>query len=502
LDYLKIKKSFWDYIYILLGSFLIIPLQVISVSLSTRILGASGYGKLSIFLMVSELVFLFSASWTSASVIRYGTWEFNKENKINKVFWARNSILIPSLLFFFIGIIFFRKSISSYIGIEQKAIIWLLLLYIAVIVLVSYIQYIQQSIGQLRLYSFSLFLVKLIVVTGLSVIKVTPVLDKDASSIIIVYILGNLITAVIFTLFIKIKVLLPVEFDKDTAKKIFLFSYPLVFGSVSSYAIGWVDIIFVKKDLMISDVGVYALAYRIMTFVNTISMSLIVLLGPIIVTFLANKRVDLINKYIKRLIPQVGFLSSIFISIIIVVINYFVALIFGIEFADSVLPSSILMLGMAFNFFSSMYSPVIVAYELIKQSVAVNIIMAIINIIGDYLLIPLIGINGAAYTTSFIYSLGAVSYLIIVNRKLKINKWRHLLTIIPAFLTFLLILLTDNHMLIFSILIVIYVLGYFLVRILRIFKKEDLAMFDKVEMPVIVRKILTRTYNFFDYRRE
>ena len=84
----------------------------------------------------------------------------------------------------------------------------------------------------------------------------------------------------------------------------------------------------------------------------------------------------------------------------------------------------------------------------------------------------------------------------IVNRKLKINEWRQVFAVTPALLTFLLILLTDNDLLIFSILIVIYVLTYFLIRKLKIFKKEDLTMFDMVKMPIIVRKIITKTYVF------
>ena len=496
MDYSNIKKSFWDYIYIIFNSFLIMPLQIISVSLCTRILGPTGYGKLSIFLMVSEFVFLLGASWTSASVVRYGTWQFNDDKKINKVFWARNSILIPSLTIFFIGIIIFRKKILAYIGIEQDIIIWLMLLYITVIVLVEYIQYIQQSIGQLKLYSFSLFSIKFIVMIGLLIIIATPVLVKNVLLVVIVYILGNLITIIIFTIFIKKRIFFPIEFNKSIIKKVFLFSYPLIFGSITSYTVGYVDIVFIKKILLMSDVGIYSLSYRMMAVINMISMSLIVLFNPIIITFLANNRVDLIKKYVKRLIPQGVFISSIFISLVMVLLHYLIPLIFGVEFTESILPFSILMLGMAFNFFSSFYSPVMLAYELIKQGMIVSVIMALVNIIGDYFLTPIIGINGAAYTTSLVYSLGAILCLMIVNRKLKINEWRQVFTVIPAILTFLLILLTDNYFIIIIVLIVIYILSYFLVKILRIFNKEDLVMFDKINMPALVRKIITKTYVF------
>ena len=173
-----VKSSFWDYSSLVSSKFASFPLQILTVSIATRILGTEGYGTLALFLLISQLVFLFGVNWTSASVMRYGREEYVKEHKINKIFWGRNLIVLPSLIILFGGLILFKNRILNYIGMPQSG-MWFLFLYIAGITLLNYVQYIQQAVGQLRLYALSNIAEKLLSAIGLLIILTVAAFPKN-----------------------------------------------------------------------------------------------------------------------------------------------------------------------------------------------------------------------------------------------------------------------------------------------------------------------------------
>ena len=490
-----VKSSFWDYSSLVSSKFASFPLQILTVSIATRILGTEGYGTLALFLLISQLVFLFGVNWTSASVMRYGREEYVKEHKINKIFWGRNLIVLPSLIILFGGLILFKNRILNYIGMPQSG-MWFLFLYIAGITLLNYVQYIQQAVGQLRLYALSNIAEKLLSAIGLLIILTVAAFPKNIFAVIAVYVLSISCVAFVFAGLIERKHFLPVEFNKEIIKKIFCFSYPIIFGSASASVVNWIDVIVIKKYMNISDVGVYTLSYQGMMVLQGISMSLIAVLGPIMVTFLVEDRQDLIVKFVKRIIPQGVLLWCLFLSLTIFLSPYLIPLIFGNSFSGSVLPFSILMLGLGFNCLACFCSPLLTAYELIKQSMAVNVLLALVNLAGDFLLVPKLGINGAAVATSFSFSLAAILYLVIINRRLKLHEWRQIFSATPIFVTVLAFLLFDNFWVKSSGLIFVLIISMILAKRLAIFRKDDFTMFSKVEIPRLVRQTINKTYSF------
>ena len=152
--------------------------------------------------------------------------------------------------------------------------------------------------------------------------------------------------------------------------------------------------------------------------------------------------------------------------------------------------------GLGISCLSSLYSPMLTAYELIKQSVVVTILIGLVNLTGDFLLVPKLGINGAAIATSFSFFIGSLLFLCIVNRRLKLNEWKQLFLVAPIFFTVLLILAFDIFWIRILGLIWIFVSSIVFTKKAKIFSQEDLVMFDKVEMPGVVRNILVKTYTY------
>ena len=490
-----IKSSFSDFSHLVSATFITLFLQIGTTALSTRILGPDNYGKLTLFLMVAQLIFLFGISWTSAAVMRYGREEFVKTGKINKTFWGRNVILLPPLIVFSILIFLFKDRILEYINL-QDTVLLMLMFYILGNMLLDYTQYVQQAIGQLKLFAKTKVFQKLLSIIGLFGIFIIPSISKSVLTVIGVSVIAFFGTFFVFICFFKKDYFVPFEIERAYIKKIFTFSYPAIWGSGSAYIISYIDIIVIKKYLNIADVGIYSLSYQGFMALQTVSMSLIAVLGPMMVTFLAEDREDLIKIFVGRIIRQGVLFWSIFLSMVIFFASIFIPIVFGKTFEGSVWPFSILMLGLAFNCMGSFYSPILTTYELIKHMMVINVMMAFINLIGDFILVPRMGISGAAIASSFSFAFSSILYFLVSNRRLGLKEWRQLFSVLPL-VGMLLFCLFSNRPLFQGI--AFFSLVFLTVLIVKrgdMFKKEDLQIFAKVKMPSFVRRALIFTYEF------
>ena len=96
-----VKTSFWDYLSLLSGNVILIPLGIVSVAMTTRILGPEGYGYITIFNLVTTFVVMVTTNWTATSLLRFGREEYDQKGEFNHTFWARTIILTPCL---FVGV--------------------------------------------------------------------------------------------------------------------------------------------------------------------------------------------------------------------------------------------------------------------------------------------------------------------------------------------------------------------------------------------------------------
>jgi Na+-driven multidrug efflux pump len=63
--------------------------------------------------------------------------------------------------------------------------------------------------------------------------------------------------------------------------------------------------------------------------------------------------------------------------------------------------------------------PIVNAFDLIIYSQIFNLIKAAVNVIADFILVPKIGIIGAAYGTLISYAVGLILTVILIRMKRK-----------------------------------------------------------------------------------
>ena len=475
----------------------VVLLALASVPLVTRLMGTEGYGKFSVFLMAAQFMIFAFVSWTSGAVIRYGKEEFVKEGKINKVFWARSLILGICCVIGLVVLFVLRDWLGRYIG-APGWIVWFLAGYFLIYALSEFLFYVFQAVGRLKTMALAELTEAAVLLTALLAVKFfvgysLPIL----ATVIAAYIFCKISADLFFVSRLDLRIFFPVEIDGFTLKRILNFSYPLIFGIMAGYASTWLDVAIVKHNLDFNQVGLYALAFKLANFSQYIGSILNVVLGPIIIGFLALGNQELIIRYIRRIVPQLMFLWLIMVFFIFVLGRPLLPVLFGRSFGDSVLPFSILILGYFMNILVVLYNPVFTAYEMVKRETILNVLMAAFGLGLAFVFIPAFGINGAAWAKVFAFSFGGAAFLFFGNRRLNIVDFRPFLIFLPLAFLFAAVYFLPGLAGAISGVSAFLISGFAVAKIIDLFRPEDKAIFEKIDMPVFVRRFLYKVIDVF-----
>jgi O-antigen/teichoic acid export membrane protein len=210
-----------------------------------------------------------------------------------------------------------------------------------------------------------------------------------------------------------------VYFYKSTGNNIFLFqcdakiarsllkkSWPLIISALATTVYIKTDQIMIKNIIDDEGVGIYIAATRLVE---------VLYIFPIIVS---NVAFPLILKHAREdfLVNLSGIYAllifvSIFSSIFLVLFSIdLVDIFYGDEFMGSSAVLSIYSLGLVFVFIGILYTKWLVLKGYEKKSLYRNLAGAIVNLILNYIFIPIYGIEGAAYSTLFSLFVSNIGY--------------------------------------------------------------------------------------------
>jgi|GEM_PF-1964672 len=495
-----VKTCFWDFLSLFSSNFLCLPLQLLLVALITRLLGPEGYGHIVLYNMAVSLGLMMGVNWTAGSVLRFGRDEFEQRRKINQTFWARTTIMVPCLLIWLAFILLFKDAISHYIGMPPWA-VGLLIGSVFLGAIHNYLIYILQAIRRMQAYAAVQVIGSAIAVAGL-VLIFFEVFPRDFLTVIILGILSGTVTIIIMCIFwVPGNILLPVKIDRTTLREIFQFSYPIILASLSAYIVNWVDVMMIKQFLTVSDIGGYQVAYQTFLFALSLIVVASTLTTPILISFLANNREDLILRYSIRLVPQGLLIWSVTVGIGLAISPFAFHLVFGNRFNVSTFYFQFLALGLALNAVLIFYNGIMMAYKLIKYSMAVNIFMALLNLLGDLMLITVFGAVGAAISTSVAIGASAFLNLLICQSHLKTNLYWQLSLVLPALLSLGVSSLIPSQGTPLLAIGVTLVAGYSLAKIFHLFQYEDLLFLDYIKIPGFAKRVIVWVYPFLTGER-
>ncbi|MFC6097406.1 oligosaccharide flippase family protein [Flavobacterium qiangtangense] len=319
--------------------------------------------------------------------------------------------LIPILFFYFgapfISAVIFNKPHLS----ESFKIIALFLPVFLFHELVLY-----YFIGIKRFLTFGLFM---FVVPNLFFIGFVFLLRDSLngpSEIVLYYALSFLITFIIELLVIidrKKKFIM----EKFSNKKTFFSSLPMMFSGLMGFLISWTDVLMLGAMSTEESVGIYNAAFKIGMFVLIIIASINIVTGPKIAEFFVNGDNQNLKKMIQKSTQLVTLISLPIVSIIVFFSDLLLQF-FGESFKSGSLVLIIIAVSTFISAASGNVDQILNLTDNRKLLFKINLIALSVNIVLNYIFIPIYDINGSAIASMISIIILNLTCVYFIKKKL------------------------------------------------------------------------------------
>jgi O-antigen/teichoic acid export membrane protein len=279
-------------------------------------------------------------------------------------------------------------------------------------------------------------------------------------------------------------------------KELLSFSLPLLFVGFSGLILEWTDTLMLGYFTTSWDVGIYNAALPTARILQTIPSVFAVIFMPVISELYRIGKFEEIKRIYTAVTKWILTLTMPIFLLFILFPLPVMRIIFGMGYVEGSSALVILSFGYVSSSLFGLTSPMLEAYGLTKMIMYSIFFGAIINIILNWYLIPMQGINGAAIATSSSFAIISILQFFFVYKAAGTQPLclNHLKIVFLAILAIFVVYLIANYILIpsFFILIVmffIYLSFYLLLLLLfKGFEEEDLII-----MRMIDQKLGTKT---------
>jgi len=386
---------------------LVMLLSLITNIIIVRKLSVNDFGIFSIANMLIGLITTFGFSWSSSSILYYGSREKSISGSINKTFWARNIIIIASLLVTTVLFILLRNQINEYVGLNVSFLI-LCWLYVMVVedYLIQYFLTVKKQVTSSML-SFTAKVVYLITII---------VFHFDVQALIMLNILSHA-TVLVYILKINSRDIDKFEFDKSWFKEILNFSLWQLFGFSGLYLINFGDTAVIKYFMTNEEVGIYNAAYKLFNAIASFAFIVSSFYAGAVTEYFANNKVLKIRKFFYKERLVITGLSTAMHVIVILFSKQIILTLYGEAYRGSIMIFNVLMIGSMLRYFSVFYMLYYNTNKKYKLQQSINILRAVLNIVLDVIFINLFGLIGPAIATTLsIFVTLLISYIYCEKR--------------------------------------------------------------------------------------
>ena len=245
--------------------------------------------------------------------------------------------------------------------------------------------------------------------------------------------MGGQIVGIILSgiLCIKYFTFKPAKFGFRHVKSLFIYGFWIFLISTGSTVFAYSDTIFIDYFMTNGDVGIYRVAFQFTTVAIFIASAIALSLTPKISNWSANNQWEKIALPVSRGITFALILAVPVFTGGLLLADKLLYYFYGADFAEGATACTILLLVQVISVFITLLGVALTASDHARQSFYATASAALINIILNCLLIPILGINGAALATLISYSVNAILIAYFLKRYItvKIEK-RPILNII------------------------------------------------------------------------
>jgi O-antigen/teichoic acid export membrane protein len=204
------------------------------------------------------------------------------------------------------------------------------------------------------------------------------------------------------------------------SRQIILYSLPCYFGNLLQFLNYKADIFILSYfHVSMSKLGAYTLAATIAQLIWLFPASISTSLLPKIAATKKDESIDLVTQ-ITRIVLTISFIAG---TIIFIISPWLIPYLFGSSFSESVMAIQYLIPGIVSFTIVNVIAAYIAGIALPQVNFYISTIGFLVTLCFDIILIPRLGIYGAAIASSLSYITSAICSLIWITQKYSISPW-------------------------------------------------------------------------------
>ena len=205
------------------------------------------------------------------------------------------------------------------------------------------------------------------------------------------------------------------QFDLSWFKELVRFGYPFIFAGLAYWLLGSMDRWMLASMASVEEVGIYSVAFRFASLVLFVSAAFGQAWSPVAIKI----RTDHPDTY-RAIYGQV-LLLLVFVMLVVggalaLFSGEMISLIMPAEYLPSALPLAILCFGIILQATQQVTAIGISLEKKTYLFARLAWMTAVVNVVGNWLLIPSFGAAGAAWATLISYVVLTVSYMLYTQR--------------------------------------------------------------------------------------
>ncbi|MBI2321373.1 MAG: oligosaccharide flippase family protein, partial [Chloroflexi bacterium] len=366
------------------------------------------FGRCSLYLAALGAAAMLLVNWPNAALLRYGREEWVQRQRVGETLAARG-LLYAAGVIATIGLAWLLDPLlRAYLSIATSP-FWWLVLGIVLMPVVEMAIYAHQAVGRRLPYGYAPLVSR---VTFLAAVALIPVagIRAEWDYLAAAMAAGWLLSATLVILTFPRDAWCGLRPTRAALRRILGYSWAIPLGALAAYTVNWVDAWVIRIYLGPEAVGIYTWAYQITAIGGLAFAPLGALLIPSMVdAHVAGdlRRLSRHGQRSLRLVVLVGALGTIVLAVVYPLLSSLA----GPGYRGSYPVILLLLAAIPFQLLGYLMNPLMAPFEsLVPKGMLMNAGLAVANVIGDLVLVPLVGITGAAIATWGVFCLrGACS---------------------------------------------------------------------------------------------
>ncbi len=372
------------------------------------------FGSYSLAKMIAFFFSTLLVASLQTPFIVHANQERARTGKINKAFTVQCVFLAVSSAVVIVLATVFRRQLAAFAVIGRGDLVFVVLAF-AGLATKNFFCNIFMALGRRMRNAQAELLFGLVTLGLVLVLHLTDAVTLR--NVFAIYPVAAICVVAVFVWRIDFGQLLPLSFDASYCRQMFDFAKWIILGSTAVYFINWGDNLVLRAYVSMGRIGSYNLAYQVFKGLLTLIFVLYGYFLPFVSEHIGDREKVRSYLYVKR--PRIMAGGIIVIAALFAGAGVATEAVYGHAYPETPGVFRILLVGAVMMLHVILYAPVLNALKRYRFAQSGNAIQVLLNLVLDLVLVPRMGIHGAAIATSFAYFVHAVIIEIYFRLELK-----------------------------------------------------------------------------------